>query len=331
MKKFNKIILINFFIVLITFILIEVYLFIFKPNHLELDKNLGWKLKKNLNIKKEEKDFYGKKYSVNFNTNDHGIISFFNNSKKKYEKEILVIGDSFSNDPYVSIEKMWYSHLGKMIKNKFNTNLKINVIGAGGYGSLQQYELIKIHKKNKNINPEIIIFQFCSNDFENNLFELEKINGSLNQYLRRPYLDENNKIYYDNSILAKLMRIPFFGESRVLNKIIFLYSINKKKQPIDDKLLKKSFFITNKIIEKIIKMYPETQNYIFNCVPDNKTWMNLQVIKNFNVIKEVDIYLEKAKKNNKKIYFKDGGHYNELGHKIISQAIISNRKFLSNF
>ena len=66
-------------------------------------------------------------------------------------------------------------------------------------------------------------------------------------------------------------------------------------------------------------------------MPDNKTWMNLQVIKNFNVIKEVDIYLEKAKKNNKKIYFKDGGHYNELGHKIISQAIISNRKFLSNF
>lgn len=331
MKKLNKIILVNCFIVLITFVLIEVYLFFLKPNHLELDKELGWKLKKNLNIKRVEKDLYGKEYPVIFNTNDKGIISIYNNTQKENEKEILVIGDSFSNDPYVSTNKMWYSNLGKEIKNKFDINLKINVIGAGGYGTLQQYELIKIHKKKKNIDPEIIILQFCSNDFENNLFELEKKNGNMNQYLRRPYLDENNKIYYDNSILAKVMRLPFIGDSRILNKIIFLYSINKKKKQIDDKLLKKSFFVTDKIIRNIVNLYPNTQNYIFNCVPDNKMQLNLQSIKNFNILNEVDTYLKKAKINGKEIFFRDNGHYNELGHYIISKAIISNEKFLSSF
>lgn len=331
MKKFNRITLINFLIILTIFFIIEAYLFFFKPNHLQLDKKLGWKLKENLNIKKVEKDFYGKKYSVIFNTNDQGIISFYNNPQKEKEKEILVIGDSFSNDPYVSIKKMWYSNLGRVIKSKFDINLKINVIGAGGYGSLQQYELIKIHKDKKNINPEIIIFQFCSNDFENNLFELEKKNGSMNQYLRRPYLDENNKIYYDNSFLAKIMRLPYLGESRILNKIIFIYSINKKKKKIDDKLLEKSFFITDKIIYKIVDLYPGIQKYIFNCVPNSRIQQNLKSIKNFKILKEVDIYLENAKKKNEKIFFKDGGHYNELGHHIISKAIINNKNFLSNF
>ena len=41
--------------------------------------------------------------------------------------------------------------------------------GGGGYGTLQQYLLLK--KYFNKINPDIIIHQFCENDFEiNGLF-----------------------------------------------------------------------------------------------------------------------------------------------------------------
>ena len=38
---------------------------------------------------------------------------------------------------------MWYSVLTDKIKSKKNLNVNIKVIGAGGYGTLQQYLLLK--------------------------------------------------------------------------------------------------------------------------------------------------------------------------------------------
>ena len=228
--KIYKIIFTNFLILLSIIFLIEFYLFFFKQNHLEQDSILGWKLKKNLRIEKLEKDFYGNEYRVNFLTNEHGIISTYNNKNNNKNYEILIIGDSFSSDPYVSTDQMWFSQLGKNLKKKYNLDILTNVIGAGGYGSLQQYKLTKILKDKKLINPNLIIFQFCSNDFNNNSIEIEKKIGNMNQYLRRPYLSKDNKIFYDESFLGKVMRTPILGSSRILNKIIFIYSNNKKRR-----------------------------------------------------------------------------------------------------
>ncbi len=116
--KIYKIIFTNFLILLSIIFLIEFYLFFFKQNHLEQDSILGWKLKKNLRIEKLEKDFYGNEYRVNFLTNEHGIISTYNNKNNNKNYEILIIGDSFSSDPYVSTDQMWFSQLGKNLKKK---------------------------------------------------------------------------------------------------------------------------------------------------------------------------------------------------------------------
>ena len=67
--------------------------------------------------------------------------------------------------------------------------------GGGGYGTLQQYLLIK--KYFDEIKPTIIIHQFCENDFENNTKQIEKNSILYSQYYFRPYLI-NDKIVYDN-------------------------------------------------------------------------------------------------------------------------------------
>lgn len=319
--KIYKIIFINFLILFFIIILIETYLFLFKQNHLEQDSILGWKLKKNLRIERLERDFYGNKYKVNFLTNENGIISIFNNKKKKKNYEFLIIGDSFSSDPYVSTDKMWYSQLGKNLKKKYDVDILINVIGAGGYSSLQQYILTKIVKDKKLINPDLIIYQFCSNDFANNSIKIEKKIGNMNQYLRRPYLSHDNKIFYDESFLGKIMRTPILGSSRILNKIIFIYSNAKKKEAINENLINESYLITDLIIKKIAKLYPKINKFIFNCNEQKNDWLKLKSIKNYDIIWEVESSIEKTKFENKKILFKDGGHYNELGHKIIGNVI----------
>jgi lysophospholipase L1-like esterase len=322
MIKYSKIFFINIIILIIIFFITEIAISIFKPNHLIRDNELGWKLRPNYKKDKTEKDFYDQTYNVRFEVNSSGIVEV--GDKKDKSISILVLGDSFSLDPYVSNEKMWYGILKSELKKKLNKNITINVIGAGGYGSLQEYLLMK----KLNLNNDLIILQFCSNDFDNNILEIEKINGSINQYSRRPYLDSKNEIYYDQSFFSKLLRTEFLGESRILNKILFWYGNNKNHNEINNELKDRSYYITKIILKKIRSLHPDKKYFIFNCEYSDNRWEKLAKETNFIPIIENSKNLQKAKNNNLKIYYSDGGHYNELGHEIMGLAISKNKQLL---
>ena len=157
---------------------------------------------------------YNKKYNVEFKTDENGFIS----NGKTSKNEIVVIGDSFSTDPYISSNKMWHAVLANNFKVNKNIDINLKVLGAGGYGTLQQYILLQ-QNRNK-LNPKIIILQFCSNDFENNYLNLEKLKGSINQYSKRPFIQDGNIVYAED-FFSKNTQIKIFGESRIINKIFF--------------------------------------------------------------------------------------------------------------
>ena len=322
MIKYSKIFVINIIILIVIFFSTEIAISIFNPNHLIRDHQLGWKLKPNYKKDKTEKDLYGQTYNVKFEVDSRGIINMGDDKNKSLS--ILVLGDSFSSDPYVSTEKMWYGILQNELKKKFKKNITINVIGAGGYGSLQEYLLMK----KLNLNNDLVILQFCSNDFDNNILEIEKINGSINQYTRRPYFNTKNEIYYDQSFFSKLLRTEFLGESRILNKILFWYGNNKNQNEINNELKDRSYAITKTILKKIRSLHPEKKFFIFNCEYSDNRWEKLAKETNFIPIIENSINLKKAKKNNLKIYYRDGGHYNELGHEIMGLSIAKNKQLL---
>ena len=314
MKKIFKILFINILILLIIFLLIELFLHFTKENHLRFDRILGWSLKENLNITKTETDFYGEKYNVNFKTQKNGIITYGKNNIN----EILVIGDSFSTDPYVSTDKMWYSIFAEKLKKIKDIDIKVNVIGAGGYGTFQQYLLLKRLKSN--FKPKLIIIQFCTNDFENNYLKSEKLTGSINQYSRRPYF-QNAKIEYSQDNVSKLLRFKLIGQSRIINKILFIFSKNRRKLNISDNDYLYSRNVTINILKKIKEIYPNKNYLIFNCNIDN---INLNLLsKKTKMIPVNSIYeaLLKAQEKNEKIYYRDGGHYNEYGHRIIGNSL----------
>ena len=96
-----------FFIILLIFIFFEIYVREVSPVIHVSDKHIGWKLKKNLDLKIEQKDLLGKKYNVHFITNENGAR--FYGTKSNADLKILVIGDSFTNMPYASNDKMWFS------------------------------------------------------------------------------------------------------------------------------------------------------------------------------------------------------------------------------
>ena len=57
--------------------------------------------------------------------------------------------------------------------------------GRCGYGSLQEFMILGRYLDE--ISPDIVLWQFCSNDFINNYHELESVSFSNNNQMTRPY------------------------------------------------------------------------------------------------------------------------------------------------
>ena len=322
----GKIKLIIFIVTL--FFVIELYLKHTKPTPYVYDSELGWTLKKNFKYNYKDEDFYGEQYDSLYETNDLGARSFIQKSssnKSNQPVKILVVGDSFTMDPYVGNREMWFSIFANKISKNLDRDVEVLAFGGGAYGSLQQLLLLKRNKQGiDNFSPNIVILQFCSNDFSNNSFSIEKASFSLSQYMRRPYLVNDAIYYYDGLFSYFFQKNILTRDSRIFAKAIFLYEfLVKKYYPlnnnlIDSNVINEAQIITQKVLTKIINLYPNTVSYIFSCSNDqselNKNWKAIAKKSKFTVLNESSDFIDKASGTNKKIFYKDGGHLNKLGN-----------------
>lgn len=321
-----RIIKLTIFIVIL-FFCVESYLKNKKPTPYLYDSELGWTLKKEFKYTYKEKDLYNNQYSSFYFTNSFGARSYIqkvHSNKINQSIKILVVGDSFTMDPYVGNNEMWYSILANKISKNTKQNVEVLAFGGGGYGSLQQLLLLQRYKKDiHNFSPNIFILQFCSNDFANNSFNIEKASFALSQYMRRPYLI-NNEIYYYNGLFTYFFQKNILTrESRIFAKSIFLFEFLMKKyflsnSNITQDKMNEAKDITQNILTKIRNLYPNTESYIFSCSNNtsdlNSDWKKLAKQSNFIILEESSNFIDKASNLNAKIFYKDGGHLNLLGN-----------------
>lgn len=314
-------------IVLLLFVF-EIYLKKSKPTIHEADTQLGWKLKRNLNLDIKQKTAFKKKYNVNFKTNDRGSRYF--GDEVNSDIKILVMGDSFTNMHYASNDKMWFSILAKEIEKKINKKIYIEAIGAGGFSNYQQYLLSK--EITKSFDPDLVFLQMCGNDFFNNLYKWEKRLFVRNQYTRRPFLVEN-KTYFYNGWLKKFYNSSLFENIRIINRVdllltiiqsrIYFYFSNKKNNLELDLLKNESVDITDKILSKIKELFIDKEIFVFTCSNDERfpynKWYDLALKNNMKPLKIFDDF-----DYNGDIYFKDKGHFNELGNYRVGMSLFSN-------
>ena len=180
-------------------------------------------------------DYKGNLYNAEFKTNELSLR--YNENLLNYnDLDILVIGDSFTADPYSSNELMWYSILAKELSSHFDIKIKVLAGGGGGYSNTQ--ELILTNKLKKVLNPKIFILQFCTNDWGSNLYEIEK-ESSYNQFIYRPFISKDGKFYFHQSIMGKILRNKFLAESKIINRILYEYTLRNNKKKIQNKSKKK--------------------------------------------------------------------------------------------
>ncbi|MCX5848122.1 MAG: SGNH/GDSL hydrolase family protein [Deltaproteobacteria bacterium] len=292
-----------------------------------LDKELGFSPAPNYVLDGKKSDIIGKSYSVKCTTDSNGF-RIFGNPQETIKKKVLFLGDSFTYAEEVSDEKTYFGILKK------DLSIETFAFGCKGYGTLQEY--IILDKWLDKIRPDIIVIQFCSNDFINNHYELELRSKCHNNGMRRPYLTKNG-IIYKNPNNFSVIRDFANKYSRFLYVIISLIDrlnvtvdTSTVENIIEDQGLlypyyKESVEITERLIKKIKLRTPSTTLiYAFSAdysMPYHKEFKRISKENGIYFIDGIPQLMEYSEKNGVPTRTEDGVHWNETGHQIVAYAL----------
>lgn len=153
---------------------------------------------------------------------------YFTSGFKRWPKDpgdkrrVLIIGDSYTQMPYVSNGEEWYAYLERAFPD-----IAFYVFGAGGYGTLQEYLVMDDHFDT--IKPDAIIWQFCFNDFSNNSYEFDFSDYPLNNHFARPYWENDTVVFRLPLPYPRLRRYSFSAD-----RLLHVYDRKRRRDAKDN-------------------------------------------------------------------------------------------------
>jgi len=301
-------------------------IFVKYPRPLTLDEKLGWKTTPNYYRRVVLKDAGGQEYQAEVTTDKNGFKLFGNPAAER--TKIFVIGDSFTQALEVSNEKAYYGILADRLKQ-----VEIFAYGAAGYSSLQ--EMMMIDEVVDTIRPQVILLQFCFNDFFDNDARIDLVGD--NNAVTRPYMDLQGNIFYKNpancpEIISRL--IPYSSLIKFsVGKITRLLAARREADAIIKEIEKEgnthekfqhAAAVTQKIIEAIGKRTSGITMLTFSAdekEPYFSEFKKIASLEGFRFIEGIPEALRDYERRGFTTKAADHYHWNELGHKIVAEKI----------
>jgi lysophospholipase L1-like esterase len=305
------------------------------------DSVLGWAPRQDFSRNFPQKDAAGNKYDALFAL-DHQRFRAYGNPASQNTK-ILFVGDSFTGDPFTGNKEMYFSIVKSALAEKYHKNVEVFAIGGGGYGTLQEYLMVKeqIHI----IKPDIFVLQFSDNDFMNNLLEWEQQGIVRNQTFYRPYYSvKTGKIVHSPSPLAGIYRFLYNNSyffrrvDIIIQRLQFKYYGDYSRKLSADEAKKfetDSYLVTKSTLSLLKKEFSKDAQLFFMIDQTDDSRVNdLQV----SLARETGFtplffpmqHLNRFEKEHKGAVLRhaDGGHLNILGNRILGEGLaedLSNR------
>ncbi len=334
MKVFEKLkdILYISVITLAFFILADLLLGRFYPKVYRPTK-YGWKVTPHITKTYSRQDPPGNYREITIQYFDYGFKRW--PAINIESPRVLIIGDSFTDMSFVSNGEEWYSYLEREFPN-----IAFYVFGGGGYGTLQEYMVLDDHIDR--ISPQAIIWQFCTNDYENNLYKLDRKKYPYNNHFVRPYL-ENGDIVYRLPLPFESLRKLSFSADQLLHRYdrkvqsdatdnLELYLQQRKAKlanlsPKEKQELaaetNEAIEVTKTLMQKVRSRVGEIPIHFFNACGNGKLTSDDEAVcksGGFNCMDIIDIkHLEKT--TGSKLTVKDGGHWNFEGNRLVGQQL----------
>jgi lysophospholipase L1-like esterase len=329
-----QIITINFLVLIALLVVFDLVLFMIappKPLH-QADDLLGWRLAANLKLKTTQQTLSGQPYEVSYSTDVDGLRVFGKNVDAPIQ--ILVLGDSFTAGAYASNDKMWFAQLVEELAKHSGRPIDdfyVRAGGAGGYGTYQNVLLSKQYASK--LKPTLFIHQFCSNDYENNHYELEADSIYWGQYLLRPYASLNNDLttYHTGAYSQSIKLLD--GRSRIFSRLTGyiqglqyrLYGGSWGNLSAEQRKLyqAESVELTDKLLKKLRQQWAGVPALMVTCVEDdNGDWRTRAGRAGFLPVGVSSDSLIRAKPaQNPDLYNADGGHLSDLGNQRWGQEL----------
>jgi hypothetical protein len=296
------------------------------PKLIALDEELGWLPVADYRYSGDLADANGASYPVNLQTDSAGY-RMYGDVHTGDRKKVLFLGDSYTYAMHVSNDKTFYGIL------KEEMDIEVFAFGVDGYGTLQEYMLVD--KIIDEIAPDVVVLQFCPNDFINNHYGLEQSSAFNNNGLRRPYFIDDEVRY----------RTPAnFGAVRefAANYSEFLYFIIKKidslkappvnpseslieEQGMSYPLFKESVQITNQLAGRIRARIPlNTPLYAFatdHGFPYHDAFKSVAENNDIEFIDGTSQAIVAAERQGITTRSADKAHWNNEGHRIVADVL----------
>jgi len=290
------------------------------------DEVLGWRSARDVRYGGYAADCSGLRYEVECRLDGEGFRMFGDPGAANRSK-VFFLGDSFTQAVEVSGDKTYYGVIGELL------GVEVFAYGAGGFGTLQQYMVLDRYVDQ--IAPDMVVLQFCSNDFINNHYELELRSVSNNNGMRRPYLNAEGEVFYS---LPKrsLRRLRSFA-NRYSRFLHFVFKqINRIEQGggveeviqsrgWSDPLFLESVDITGELLSRIKSRLADGTSFYVFMVSTGSPWdeaiRRLCEMYEISFIDGVAEAVSAAAKNEVAVYASDGAHWSEHGHKIAGGVI----------
>ncbi len=248
---------------------------------------------------------------------------------------MFIVGDSVTQVAQVSNGEEWYAYLEKEFKN-----FELFVYGGGGYGSLQEF--LVLDDFIDEIRPDVILWQFCSNDYANNVYELDIRSYPYNNHAVRPYL-EGEEIKYRLPLPLPVLREYSFIADRVLKiydrymwktttndlaeyverrKLEALEMSNAEKEAVEA-LQRRAFDVTNKILGKVRDRAGKVPIYLFQgCGPVTERERSICEMHNLTCMPGITDAVKAWERAGYQVKVRNDGHWNKLGNELVGRSLV---------
>ena len=241
--------------------------------------------------------------------------------------KLLVIGDSFTQATAVSDEHTYHA----LLKGKLG--MEVFAYGAGGYGTLQEYLILD--EVFDALQPTVLLWQFCTNDFINNDHALEVASTVNNNGWVRPYWEHGHirlrspkpSAVQAREWISRHSRFLYFIVSRV-DRLRARTTRETVEQAIERQGFSHPGFAravrtTDELMGQVRARVGTIPIHAFSCEneePYNSAFGQIAMHHNIHYWTDVPNAIREAVLAGEDVFASDG-HWNERGHALIAHRL----------
>lgn len=290
-----------------------------------LDPQLGWRATDWFEQDLAEKTSRGVIYAVHRSQTWHGFRQYGN--MRSNHPKLLVLGDSFTQATAVSDEHTYHALLGKKL------GVEVFAYGAGGYGTLQEYLILD--EVFDAIQPTMLLWQFCTNDFINNDHALEVASTVNNNGWIRPYWEHGQIVLRSpkpsgvqtREWISRHSRFLYFLVSR-LDRLRARATRETVERAIEREGFAhvgfaRSLQTTDELMGRVRARVGSIPIHAFSCAkeePYNSAFARIAQHYKIHYWAEVPDAIREALSAGEDV-LADDGHWNERGHALVAQSL----------